>query len=84
MSPAIQTVVQTISCATAFNPIKNGPFQDCSLKSVTSYNYPTIIKFGTVTPYPEKIQKANETPLETSRETPLKICSYQHFFNGYW
>ena len=79
MFPAIQIVVQTISCATAFNPIKNGPFQDCSLKSGTSYNYPTIMKFGTVTPYPEKIQKANE-----SRETPLKICSYQHFFNGYW
>ena len=36
------------------------------LKSVT---YPTMMKLGTVIPYPKKIQKIYE-----SRDTPLEFC----------
>ena len=47
------------------NPIKDGPFRDCSQMGECKkallpkiYNiYPTMIKLGTVTPYPKKIQK---------------------------
>ena len=38
---------------------------------------PTMIKLGTVIPYPKRIQKMYE-----SRDTPLEICWYQHFFTG--
>ena len=38
---------------------------------------PTMIKLGTVIPYPKKIREIYE-----SRDTPLKFCYYQHFFTG--
>ena len=33
------------------------------------YTYPTIMKLGTVIPWPKKIRKINE-----SRDTPLDFC----------
>ena len=36
-----------------------------------------MMKLGTVTPYPNKIQKIYE-----SRDTPLFFCLHQHFFTG--
>ena len=33
------------------------------------HTYPTVMKLGTVIPYPEKIQKIYE-----SRDTPLEFC----------
>ena len=33
------------------------------------YTYPTMMKLGTVIPYPKKIQKIYE-----SRDTPLEFC----------
>ena len=33
------------------------------------HTYPTMIKLGTVIPYPKKIQKIYE-----SRDTPLEFC----------
>ena len=41
------------------------------------HTYPTTMKFGTVIPYPKKIQKIYE-----SRDTPLVFCWHQHFFTG--
>ena len=38
--------------------------------------YPTMMKLGTVMPDPKKIQKIYE-----SRDTPLELCWYQHFFH---
>ena len=45
-----------------------------SLKSAT---HPTMMKLGTVIPYPKKIQKMYE-----SRDTPLEFYPLQHFFTG--
>ena len=36
--------------------------------------YPAMMKLGTVTPYPKKIQKIYE-----SRDTPLEFSRHQHF-----
>ena len=41
------------------------------------HTYPTMIKLGTVIPYPRKIQK-----IYKSRDTPLQFCWHQHFFTG--
>ena len=41
------------------------------------HTYPTLMKLGTVIPYPKKIQKIYE-----SHETPLDFCWYQYFFTG--
>ena len=41
------------------------------------HTYPTIMKLGTVIPYPKEIQKIYE-----SRDTPLVFCCHQHFFAG--
>ena len=41
------------------------------------HTYPTMMKLGTVIPYPKKIQKMYE-----SRDTPLEFYSLQHFFTG--
>ena len=38
------------------------------------HTYPTMMKLGTVIPYPKKIQKIYE-----SRDTPLEFCWHQHF-----
>ena len=41
------------------------------------HTYPTMMKLGTVVPYPKKIQKIYE-----SRETFLEFCWHQYFFAG--
>ena len=59
------------------NPIQDGLFWGSSRMGGNKkaplpkicYTYPTIMKLGTVTPYPKKIRKINE-----SRDTPLDFC----------
>ena len=41
------------------------------------HTYPTMMKLGTVIPYPKKIQK-----IYKSRDTPLEFCWHQHFFTA--
>ena len=62
-----------------FNPIQDGLFRGCSLFRTTKicHTYPTMMKRGTVIPYPKKIQKIYE-----SRDTPLEFYWHQHFFTG--
>ena len=58
------------------NPIQDGFFRGCSrmrgqkgpLPKIC-HTYPTMMKLGTVIPYPKKIQKICE-----SRDTPLEFC----------
>ena len=71
-----------------FNPIQDGLFRDCSrmgeggrafwptLRKICHTN-PTMMKLGTVIPYPRKFQK-----LHKSRDTSLGFCWHQHFFTG--
>ena len=40
------------------------------------HTYPTMMKLGTVIPYPKKIRKIYE-----SRDTPVEFCSHRHFFH---
>ena len=63
------------------NPIQDGFFQGCSRiggagvgKKAHSlpeicHTYPTMMKLGTVIPYPKKIQKIYQ-----SCDTPLEFC----------
>ena len=58
------------------NPIQDGHFQGRSRMggqkgplSKICHTYPTMMKRGTVIPYPKKIQKIYE-----SRDTPLEFC----------
>ena len=69
-----------------FNPIHDGHFRGCSMMGggkkapplpKICHTYPTMMKLGTVIPYPKKIQKIYE-----SRDTPLEFCWHQHFFTG--
>ena len=68
-----------------FNPIQDGHFRGCSrmggIKRPTlskiCHTYPTMIKLGTVIPYPKRFQKIYE-----SRDTHLDFCLNQHFFTG--
>ena len=41
------------------------------------HTYSTMMKLGTVIPYPKKIPKIHE-----SRDTPIWFCWHQHFFTG--
>ena len=61
-----------------FNPIQDGLFWGFSRMEgggkkaplpKICHTYPTIMKLGTVIPYPKKIQKIYE-----SRDTPLEFC----------
>ena len=62
-----------------FNPIQDGLFRGCSQMGRGGANrphfpkvchtYPTMIKLGTLTPYPKKIQKIYE-----SLDTLLEFC----------
>ena len=66
------------------NPIEDGLFRGCSrmgggeatLPKICR-TYPTMMKLGTIIPYPKKIQKMYE-----SRDTPLEFCWHKHFFTG--
>ena len=49
---------------------KKGPLPKVCL------TYRAMMALGTVTPYPEKIQK-----IYKSRDTPLDLCWHQHFFH---
>ena len=40
------------------------------------YTYPTMLKLGTVIPYPKNIRKIYE-----SHDTTLEFCRHQHFLN---
>ena len=61
------------------NPIQDGLFRVCSQMGgrrakktplhKTCHTYPAMMKFGTVIPYPKKIQKIYE-----SRDIPLGFC----------
>ena len=61
----------------AMDPIQDGPFWGWSLMGGANiasllkicHIYPTIMKLGTIIPYPKKIRKIN-----TSRDTPLEFC----------
>ena len=75
--------IETCTHYYIINPIQDGLFSGLltdgrgakrtpPLKSVT---HPTMMKLGTVIPYPKKIQKIYE-----SRDTPLEFCWHQHFF----
>ena len=66
------------------NPIQDGLFRGCSRMGGNPKRpplpkicrtYPTIMKLGTVIPYPKKIHKIYE-----SRDTPLDFCWHQYFF----
>ena len=70
----------------SFNPIQDGLFPGCSrmeggLKRLPlpkiCHTYPTMMKLGSIIPYPKKIQKIYE-----SRDTPLEFCWHEHFFTG--
>ena len=61
-----------------FNPIQHGIFGGCSQMGRRAnrphipkvcHTFPTMIKLGTLTPYPKKIQKIYE-----SRDTLLEFC----------
>ena len=61
-----------------FNPIQEGLFRGCSRMGgepkrphlpKICHTYPTMMKPGTVIPYPKKIQKLYE-----SRDKPLEFC----------
>ena len=60
-----------------FNPIQDELFRGCSRMGEgkkaplpkTCHTYPTMMKLGTVIPYPKKIQKIHE-----SRDIPLEFC----------
>ena len=41
------------------------------------HTYFTMMKLGTVIPYPRKIQK-----MYKSRDTSLEFCWHEHFFTG--
>ena len=41
------------------------------------HTYPTMMKLGTVIPYPKKVRKIYEL-----RDTTLEFCWHQHFFTG--
>ena len=68
------------------NSIQDGFFRGCSriggggflapLPKIC-HTYPTMMKLGTVIPYPKKILKIYE-----SRDTHLEFCWHQHFFTG--
>ena len=54
-----------------FNPVQDGLFRGCSRMGGTlpkiCHTYPTMMKFGTVIPYPKKIQKLNKShPLRSA------------------
>ena len=59
------------------DPIQDGPFWGCSLMGGANiasllkicHIYPTIMKLGTIIPYPKKMRK-----IDTSRDTPLEFC----------
>ena len=64
------------------NPIQHGFFRGCSrmgrgkkapLPKIL-HTYPTMMKLGTVIPYPNKIRKIYE-----SRDTLFEVCWHQHF-----
>ena len=67
------------------NPIQDGLFRGYSRMGEAKkvplpkicHTYPTMMKLGTVIPYPKKIQKIYE-----SRDTPLEFCWHQDFFTG--
>ena len=72
------TCLSVISLNSALNPIKDGHFWGCSRMGWRGkkaplpkicHTYPTIMKLGTVIPYPKKIQKIYE-----SRDTHLDFC----------
>ena len=42
-----------------------------------AHTYPTMMKLGTIVPYPKKIQKIYE-----SRDTTFEFCCHQHFIAG--
>ena len=61
-----------------FNPIQDGLFRSCSRMGEGQkgtpfpkicHTYPTMMKRGTVIPYPKKIPKIYE-----SCDTPLEFC----------
>ena len=65
-----------------FNPIQDGPFRGCAriegAKKVPvlkiCHTYLTMLKFGTDTPYLQKIEK-----IYKSRDAALEFCWHQHF-----
>ena len=67
------------------SPIQDGLFRGCSRMEGAKkaplpkicHTYPTMIKFGTVIPYLEKIEKIYE-----SRDTPREFRWHQYFFTG--
>ena len=65
--------LKNLSGGIAFNPIQDGLFRGCSRMRPPllkiCHTYPTMMKLGTVIPYPKKIQKKYE-----SHDTPLEFC----------
>ena len=67
------------------NPIQDGLFRGCSrmggqkgpLLPKICNTYPTMMKLGTLMPYPKKIQKKFE-----SCDAHFEFCWHQHFFPG--
>ena len=67
------------------NPVQDGLFWGCSRMGgwgldplpKIRHTYPTMMKFGTVIPYLNKIQK-----MYKSRDTFLDSCRHQYFFTG--
>ena len=61
-----------------FNPVQDGLFGGFSRMGLLPkfcHTCPTMMKLGTVIPYPKKIQKIYE-----SRDTPLEFSWHQYFF----
>ena len=76
----------TFSFVSQTNPIQDGLFWGYSRMGwgqkgtpvpKICHTYPTMMKLGTVIPYPKKIQKIYE-----SRDTFFEFCWHQHLFNG--
>ena len=51
-----------------------GAVTDVVVGGGKAHTCPTMIKLGTVIPYPQKIYESCDTPLE--------FCTHQHFFTG--